>query len=90
MARRVFGEASVSKVDARATALLQWLRSNKSETFNAKTTRRKVGGILREAEDMSKACECLEGAGLIRRPTNAKKGPGRKSSNWEVHPVVWQ
>jgi hypothetical protein len=89
MAERVLGDAAIPPADRAAMALARHLRRLGLETFNARTLRNSIGGTLREADAMKKACADLAEAGLIRS-TSARPGPqgGRPSSDWEVNPAL--
>lgn len=89
MAERVYGDASIPVAERRGMILARHLRSNRLAEFNARTVRREVGGMLRDAADMEAACQQLVEANLIRaRFTRAGEGKGRKALNYEVHPAV--
>ncbi len=90
-AKRVFVELDQSKVDTRASVLIKWLRKMGADIFNAKATRRQIGGTLREAKDMDEACKLLESNGLIRlEPTAHATHRGRQPINYEVNPLVFR
>jgi crescentin len=58
---------------------------------NARETRRKLGGGLRDAKAMALACEVLTQAGWIRpveRPSGA--GGGRVPASYEVNPAIFE
>jgi hypothetical protein len=89
MAERVYGDASIPEAERRGMVLARHLRSNRLAEFNARTVRREVGGMLRDAADMEAACQQLVEANLIRaRFTRAGEGKGRKALNYDVHPAV--
>lgn len=89
MAERVFGDAAIPPAERAAMALARHLRRLDLRTFNARTLRNSIGGALREADVMKKACADLVEAGLIRS-TSIRPGPqgGRPASDWEVNPAL--
>jgi hypothetical protein len=89
MARRVFGEAAIPEEERRAMELARWISEIKPERFNARETRRQIGGSLRDSKPMSQACEVLVQAGWIR-PVTARSGTGggRTPSDYEVNPAL--
>jgi hypothetical protein len=91
MAERVYGDASIPHGDRLAMTLARYLRRHRLRTFNARTLRREAGGLLRKPEDMTKACEVLEQAGLVRRhPGREVRANGRPSLDYQVHARVYQ
>jgi hypothetical protein len=89
MARRVFGEAAIPEEERQAMELARWISEIKPERFNARETRRQIGGSLREAKHMSQACEVLTQAGWIRPvPGRSNTGGGRTPSDYEVNPAL--
>jgi hypothetical protein len=89
MAERVFGDACIPHGDRLAMTLARHLRCNRLRTFNARTLRREVQGLLSKPEDMAKACEVLEQAGLVRlNSTRAEGARGRRALDYQVHPLV--
>jgi hypothetical protein len=89
MAERAFGDAAIPPAERAAMALARYLRRERLTTFNARLLRRAMGGPLREADAMKRACTDLVEAGLIR-PAGPRSGPqgGRPSSDYEVNPAV--
>jgi hypothetical protein len=89
MARRVFGEAAIPEEERRAMELARWIVEARPERFNARETRRQIGGSLRDSKPMSQACEVLAQAGWIR-PVAARSGTGggRTPSDYEVNPAL--
>ena len=89
MARRVFGEAAIPEQDRRAMLLARWIDETKPARFNARETRRSMGGPLRDPKHMEQACEALAQAGWIR-PAGVRSGlrAGRTSSDYEVNPAL--
>ena len=89
MAERAFGDAAIPPAERAAMALARHLRRERLTTFNARLLRRAMGGPLREADAMKRACADLVEAGLIR-PVGPRPGPsgGRPSSDYEVNPAV--
>jgi hypothetical protein len=78
MAERAFQEASLPEVDVRARKLIQWVHKHGLEQFNAKDTRRAIGGAFRESNAMDEACGVLVDAHLIRlAPSRKGPTPGR-------------
>ena len=75
MAQRVYGDAAIPKVERAAMALARHIKNNRLTSFNARDTRRVIGGMLREPKAMDAACEALAEAGLIR-PEFARVGGG--------------
>jgi hypothetical protein len=89
MAERVFGDACIPHGDRLAMTLARHLRRNRLRAFNARTLRREVQGLLSKPEDMAKACEVLEQAGLVRLSSTRAEGTrGRRALDYQVHPVV--
>ena len=90
MAQRVFNEAAIPLEEQRAMTLIRWLRDHDIREFNARQTRRTIGGILREPAHINAACKTLELAGLIRPAfSRAGKSKGRQRKDYEVNPVVF-
>jgi hypothetical protein len=90
MARRVFNEAAIPLDELRAMTLIGWLRDHDMRRFNARDTRRTIGGTLRKSVDMNAACETLERAGLIRPAfSRAGKSKGQQRKDYDVNPVVF-
>jgi hypothetical protein len=90
MAQRVFNEAAISLEEQRAMTLIRWLRDHDTRKFNARETRRTIGGILRESTHMNAACKTLERAGLIRPAfSRAGESKGQRRKDYEVNPVVF-
>ena len=89
MAERVFGDAAIPPADRAAMALARHLRRLGLTTFNARSLRNSIGGALRNADAMKRACADLAEAGLIRStsPRPGRQG-GRPSSDWEVNPAL--
>ncbi|KLK90535.1 hypothetical protein AA309_25350 [Microvirga vignae] len=89
MARRVFGEAAIPEQDRRAMLLARWIDETKPARFNARDTRRSIGGLLRDPRHMEHPCEALVQAAWIR-PAGVRVGPraGRISSDYEVNPTL--
>jgi hypothetical protein len=89
MASRVYGDAALPVGDRNASALAKHLRSTSASTFNAKSTRREIGGPFRSAGDMDAACVALVDACLIRPAfERASDSPGRARKDYEVNPIV--
>lgn len=90
MTERVLCDAAASVADRNATVLARHLKQAGESRFNARNTRHKIGGTLRDATDMAAACKALAEAGLIR-PDFLRVGPGhgRAAQNYEVNPAVW-
>jgi Protein of unknown function (DUF3987) len=90
MAERAFQEASLPEVDVRARKLIQWVHKQGLEQFNAKDTRRAIGGAFRESKAMDEACGVLVDAHLIK-PDPSRKGPtpGRPAKNFVVNRLLW-
>jgi hypothetical protein len=86
MAERVYGDASIPHGDRLAMTLARHLRSHRLRTFNARTLRREAYGLLGKPEDMAKACEVLEQAGLVRRPGQENGSTGRRALDYQVNP----
>jgi hypothetical protein len=85
MAQRVFPWE-----EQRAMLLVGWLRDHDMHKFNARETRRTIGGILREPTHMNAACKTLEGAGLIRPAfSRAGESKGQRRKDYEVNPLVF-
>jgi len=90
MAQRVFNEAAIPAEELRAMTLIRWLRDHNIRTFNARETRRTIGGTLRQSAHMNTACETIEKAGLIRSVfKRAGETKGQKRKNYEVNPVIF-
>jgi Protein of unknown function (DUF3987) len=87
MAERVFGDAVIPAQDKAAMLLARYLRREKLSDFNARVTRRNIGGLVRDSSMMDAACNVLAEAGLIR-PVLRSAGSGRKPKNYEVNPAV--
>jgi hypothetical protein len=89
MARRVFGEAAIPEQDRRAMLLARWIDETRPVRFNARDTRRSIGGLVRDPKHMEQACEALVQAGWIR-PAGVRAGSraGRTSSDYEVNPAL--
>src|SRR5262245_10184252 len=69
--------------------LIGWLRDHDMRKFNARETRRTIGGILRQSTHMNAACKALEGAGLIRPAfSRAGESKGQRRKDYEVNPVA--
>lgn len=88
MAERVFGDASIPVAERAAMGLARHLRKIGRTEFNARETRRQVGGAVRNAPAMEAACAVLEEAGLIRPMASSATGPGRKAKDYAVHPAL--
>ena len=89
MAERVYGDAVIPKVERSAMILVAYLKRNMLSTFNARDTRRKIGGMLRESRDMLAACNTLEEAGLIKQEfARVGEQKGRRALTYGVHPLV--
>ena len=90
MAERAFGDAAIPAPERAAMALAHHLRRERLHTFNARQLRRALGGPLRDADVIKRACAELVEAGLIRPASGARPGPsgGRPSSDYEVNPAV--
>jgi hypothetical protein len=88
MARRVFGEAAIPEEERLALELARWIVRTTASAFNARLTRRKLGGLLREAKHMTKACEVLIQAGWIRSSGKPTPSGGRTASDYEVNPTL--
>ena len=89
MAERVFGDASIPRDDRLAMTLARYLRHNRLRTFNARTLRREAYGLLGKPEDMAKACEMLEQAGLVRRKPGREEGAtGRRALDYQVNALL--
>jgi Protein of unknown function (DUF3987) len=90
MAQRVFNEAAIPLAELRAMTLIRWLKDHDMRKFNARETRRTIGGILREPAHMNAACKTLELAGLIRPAfSRAGESKGQQRKDYEVNPVVF-
>jgi hypothetical protein len=68
--------------------LARWIVSARPTRFNARETRRKLNGPLRDATSMNKACDALIEGGWIR-PVHKDLGPGkgRPSTDFDVNPA---
>jgi hypothetical protein len=88
MAERVYGDASIPHGDRLAMTLARYLRRHCLRTFNARTLRREAYGLLGKPDDMAKACEVLEQAGLVRRPGRENGATGRRALDYQVNPVL--
>jgi hypothetical protein len=84
MAERVYGDASIPVAERAAMVLARHLRKCGVPIFNARTTRREIGGALREPSAMKSACETLVDSGLIR-PDPKQASTGRPPLNFEVN-----
>ena len=84
MAERVYGDAAIPTADRVAMVLARHLRKTGASKFNARTTRREIGGVLRDASAMKAACDTLVDAGLIR-PDPKQAPTGRPPLNFEVN-----
>lgn len=91
MTERVLGDAALPQAERQAIALARHLRAKRIAKFNARDLRREIGGPLREAEAMERACVTLIESGLIR-PEFARAGEtkGRTAKNYETNPLVWE
>jgi hypothetical protein len=92
MAKRAFHEAAMPEVDAKARKLIQWVRNEGLQTFNATVVRRAIGGDFKQdAKVMVAACDCLTDAHLIRpKPSRQGGGPGRMARDFEANPRIWE
>jgi hypothetical protein len=88
MAERVYGDAAVPPDEKAATILVRQLRQEGLAEFNARDLRRQVGGVLRDAQPMDKACNVLVEAGLIR-PRKPPSDSRRRLKNYEVNPIIF-
>ena len=84
MAERVYGDAAIHCEERVAMVLARHLRKTGASKFNARTTRREIGGALRDASAMKAACDTLVDAGLIR-PDPKQAPTGRPALNFEVN-----
>jgi Protein of unknown function (DUF3987) len=84
MAERVYGDAAIPAVERAAMVLARHLRKSGPSKFNARKTRREIGGVLRDASAMNAACATLVEAGLIR-PDAKQPAAGRPPLNFEVN-----
>jgi hypothetical protein len=84
MAERVYGDAAIPTADRVAMVLARHLRKTGASKFNARTTRREIGGVLRDASAMKAACDTLVDDGLIR-PDPKQAPTGRPALNFEVN-----
>jgi hypothetical protein len=89
MAERVYGDAAIPTAERVAMVLARRLRKTGASTFNARTTRREIGGVLREASAMKAACDTLVDAGLIR-PDPKHASTGRPPLSFEVNIRAFQ
>jgi hypothetical protein len=90
MAQRVFNEAAIPLEEQRVMMLIGWLKDHDVRKFNARETRRTIGGILRESAHMNATCKILERAGLIRPAfSRAGESKGQRRRDYEVNPVVF-
>lgn len=89
MAARVFGDLVIPMPERRAMHLARHLRRNGLVSFNARTTRHELGGLVRDADDMAEACAVLVDGNLIR-PAFKRAGEtkGRPAKLFDVNPVV--
>jgi hypothetical protein len=88
-ARRVFREASVPPEEACAIAVAKWIVATKVDRFNARESRRRIGGAVRDAKAMDQACEVLVEAGAIMPdPTRTGNTLGRTAKDYRVNPAV--
>ena len=87
MAEMVFGDSAVPEDELLGRELLRQIQRAKCDKLNSRDMRRAVGGVLRAAADMERACRFLEEAELIR-PVHPIPGPGRKAKNYIVNPAV--
>ncbi len=84
MAERVYGDAAIPAIERAAMVLARHLRKSGLTEFNARQTRREIGGVLRDASSMNAACGTLVEAGLIR-PDPKQPATGRPALNFEVN-----
>ena len=84
MAERVYGDAAIPAAERAAMVLARHLRKSGLTKFNARQTRREIGGGLRDASSMNAACGTLVEAGLIR-PDPKQPATGRPPLNFEVN-----
>jgi hypothetical protein len=89
MAQRVFGEAAIPEQDRLGMELARWIAQERPQQFNARATRRKINGSLREPKNMSMACKVLTEANWIR-PLQKSGGPGmgRPPTDFLVNPEL--
>ncbi|NIA67905.1 DUF3987 domain-containing protein [Pelagibius litoralis] len=90
MARRVYGEASLSPAERAASYIARRIRKEKIQTVNARVIRRewRVPG-LKTSEDVREAISVLEDAyWLFEAGSRAGDTPGRQSSDYTVNPRV--
>jgi hypothetical protein len=90
-AKRVFGEASIPTEEQAATAISRWIISTRTNDFNARDARRRIGGVVRDAKTMDIACDFLTEAGVIAPlPNRRGSDPGRPAKDFLVNPLVHQ
>jgi hypothetical protein len=91
MAGRVFGDAAIPAAERAAMTVARHLRKAELREFNARTVRREIGGLVREASAMDGACKVLVEAGLIR-PRFSRTGPSkcRQAHSFEMNPALFR
>jgi hypothetical protein len=91
MAQRAFHEAAMPDIDVKARKLIQWLRNEGLQTFNAKVVRQAIGGDIKDSKAMDAACGCLAAAHLIRsKPSRQGGTAGRMAKDFEANPRIWE
>jgi hypothetical protein len=89
MSERVFGDAAIPIVERGVMAVARHLRKAQVPEFNARTLRREIGGLVREASAMDGACKVLVEGGLIRpRFSRMGSSKGRRAQNYKVNSVL--
>ena len=90
MARRTYGEASVSDTERHAAMIARWIERNRPSTVNVRDLQRMPGLTgLNKAETIRAALDHLADAGWAR-PAFARRGSttGRKACTFEVNTAV--
>ncbi|MEO1102827.1 MAG: DUF3987 domain-containing protein [Pseudomonadota bacterium] len=89
MARKALGDAAIPTNDRAAMALVRHLKRERLGKFNARQTRRALGGSLRESKVMDAACEQLCEACIIRPAPSSTATAGRHPKDFVVNPIVF-
>lgn len=89
-ALRVFGDASLPKVEKHAATLGRWLRRHKPGRINLRTLRRESGlPGLKDADALKAAVDMLVEAEWLRpAPSRAGDTAGRARSDYLVNPAI--